>query len=280
MITITFRSLHNDLKRTLSFLVVPNISDSVPNDLIPRERLKIPSYIRLADPEFHKPAPVDMFIGSGTTLSLFCIGTINLSQGNNDLIFQKTMLGWVLGEGLNFPKTSARGVANNCMLTDLESSIERFWLIEEIPEKVQFSAAEHECEEHFKKYVTRNEDGRYVVALPFKKSPELLGQSRSIATKRLQYLMSKFSRNANCKEQYNAAIQTYIDLGYMSTAESSDDSGYYLPHHAVIKSSNSTTKVRVVFDASAKTTSGYSLNDLLMTGPTIQDSLYSLVLRF
>ncbi|XP_058802052.1 uncharacterized protein LOC131670457 [Phymastichus coffea] len=227
MITITFRSLHNDFKRTLSFLVVPNISDSVPNDSIPRERLKIPSYIRLADPEFHKPTHVDMLIASGTTLSLFCIGTINLSQGNNVLILQKTMLGWVLGGGLNFPKNSARGVANNCMLTDLDSSIERFWLIEEIPEKVQFSAEERECEEHFKKYVTRNEDGRYVVALPFKKSPELLGQSRSIATKRLQYLMSKFSRNANYKEQYNAAIQTYIDLGYMSTAESSDDSGYY-----------------------------------------------------
>ncbi|XP_075225766.1 uncharacterized protein LOC142326921 [Lycorma delicatula] len=53
---------------------------------------------------------------------------------------------------------------------------------------------------------------------------------------------------------------------------------YYLPHHPVFKES-STTKVRVVFDASFKS-SGLSLNDTLHTGPTIQQDLCSIVLRF
>ena len=55
---------------------------------------------------------------------------------------------------------------------------------------------------------------------------------------------------------------------------------YVMPHHAVLKPDKSTTKLRVVFDASAATTSGKSLNDLLLVGPTIQQSLLSLVLRF
>lgn len=54
---------------------------------------------------------------------------------------------------------------------------------------------------------------------------------------------------------------------------------FYCPHHAVIKESL-TTKLRVVFDGSAKSTSGHSLNDLLMTGPSIQQDLFSIICRF
>nr|XP_029714229.1 uncharacterized protein LOC115258287 [Aedes albopictus] len=61
---------------------------------------------------------------------------------------------------------------------------------------------------------------------------------------------------------------------------SDDDGGYYIPHHAVHKTSSSTTKTRVVFDVSAKTTSGLSLNDTLSVGPTVQNDLFSIILKF
>ena len=60
----------------------------------------------------------------------------------------------------------------------------------------------------------------------------------------------------------------------------SGEPGFYLPHDAVIKSDSLTTKTRVVFDGSAKTSSDISLNDSLMVGPTIQDDLFSLLTRF
>ncbi|XP_071580876.1 uncharacterized protein [Temnothorax nylanderi] len=66
----------------------------------------------------------------------------------------------------------------------------------------------------------------------------------------------------------------------MSIVESPEEDGFYMPHHAVIKESSHTTKVRVVFDASAKTSNGVSLNDILMTGPTIQNKLFSHLIRF
>ncbi|XP_053964222.1 uncharacterized protein LOC128867152 [Anastrepha ludens] len=55
---------------------------------------------------------------------------------------------------------------------------------------------------------------------------------------------------------------------------------YFLPHHCVLKEESTTTKLRVVFDGSAVSSSGYSLNDLLMTGPTIQPKLFNTLLRF
>src|SRR5215475_4177927 len=55
---------------------------------------------------------------------------------------------------------------------------------------------------------------------------------------------------------------------------------YYLPHHPVFKETSITTKTRVVCDSGAQTSTGLSLNDILQVGPTIQEDLYSLVLRF
>jgi hypothetical protein len=55
---------------------------------------------------------------------------------------------------------------------------------------------------------------------------------------------------------------------------------YYLPHHPVFKETSSTTRTRVVFDGGAKTSNGLSLNDTLQVGATVQQDLYSIILRF
>lgn len=55
---------------------------------------------------------------------------------------------------------------------------------------------------------------------------------------------------------------------------------HYLPHHAVLKEESPMTKLRVVFDWSCSTFSGISLNDVLRFGPTIQQDLLYILLRF
>ena len=55
---------------------------------------------------------------------------------------------------------------------------------------------------------------------------------------------------------------------------------FYLPMHAVYKSSSTTTKLQTVFDASAKSSSGVSLNDTLLVGPTVHRPLIDVLLRF
>jgi hypothetical protein len=72
----------------------------------------------------------------------------------------------------------------------------------------------------------------------------------------------------------------YELLGHMSEAKVDNRDGYYLPHHPVFKEDSTTTKLRVVFDGSAKTSSGLSLNDVQMVGPPLQNDLFNILLRF
>lgn len=65
----------------------------------------------------------------------------------------------------------------------------------------------------------------------------------------------------------------------LPTTSKNSKPGYYLPHHAVIKSDCLTTKTRVVFDGSAKASTGVSLNEILLNGPVIQEDLFSIVTR-
>lgn len=56
--------------------------------------------------------------------------------------------------------------------------------------------------------------------------------------------------------------------------------GYFMPHHAVIKKDSLTCKCRVVFDSSCKTSTGLSLNDVQLVGPTLQQDVFSILVRF
>ena len=77
-------------------------------------------------------------------------------------------------------------------------------------------------------------------------------------------------------------MKEYEELGHMNQINedaSSAQERYYIPHHAVFKTSSSTTRTNVVFDGSCRSSNGLSLNDTLLVGPTEQQDLYSIVLR-
>ncbi|XP_037930620.1 uncharacterized protein LOC119665472 [Teleopsis dalmanni] len=77
-------------------------------------------------------------------------------------------------------------------------------------------------------------------------------------------------------------MEEYQNLGHMIEVKDPniDEPHYYIPHHCVLKPTSTSTKLRVVFDASCRTSSQKSLNDILMIGPTLQTELFILLLRF
>ncbi|XP_063634821.1 uncharacterized protein LOC134805446 [Cydia splendana] len=141
------------------------------------------------------------------------------------------------------------------------------------------------CEEIYKTTTTRDDTGRYIVHLPLKESVEdtvkSCGETKQQATLRFKQLERKFEKNDHLKKEYAKVIHEYLELGHMKRTKVEDDAAaVYLPHHAVVKETRDTTKVRVVFDASAKGSRGISLNSAMMIGPTLQPGLRSLVIRW
>lgn len=108
-----------------------------------------------------------------------------------------------------------------------------------------------------------------------------LGDSKNIGLKRFQGLEKRLSNSPELKVDYVKFMRKYADLGYMTKVKepANDEKIYSMPHHAVFKPDSTTTKMRVVFNASENTTSGKSLNDVMIVGPTIQDTLFNTVIR-
>lgn len=278
-VTVTIQSTDGNYRKTYNFYTIPQIADRVPGQPIPRQALEIPGNLPLADPEFYKPAPVDMLLGSGPTLALLCVGQYDLSHpGEPDLRLQKTLLNWVLGGTVQIPKRHRSH--QTCLTATVDFDLEKFWSLEEGPKIRRQSPEEQQVVTHFKRTHHRDASGRYVVALPFNKGLAQLGNSKDRAIKRFLALERKWERDAEFEQQYRAAMGEYLTNGYMTQVEDADDRGFYLPHHAVIKQDSAKTKVRVVFDGSAKSSTGVSLNETLMAGPTLQDDIFCLILRF
>ena len=84
---------------------------------------------------------------------------------------------------------------------------------------------------------------------------------------------------------FQEVVQEYLDLGHaepvpLTSISTPPSTHYYLPMHGVVKASSTSTKLRVVFDTSAKTTTNVSLNDTLQDGPTLFHNINHILLKF
>ncbi|GFY70392.1 integrase catalytic domain-containing protein [Trichonephila inaurata madagascariensis] len=94
-------------------------------------------------------------------------------------------------------------------------------------------------------------------------------------------LERRFVREPDTKDKYVEFLQEYEDLDHMQQVKDEEPGlHYYIPHHAVIRPESKTTKLRVVFDASCKSSNRNSLNDILLKGGTVQPDLLDILLKF
>ncbi|XP_025190399.1 uncharacterized protein LOC112590994 [Melanaphis sacchari] len=288
-VVVTIRSRINNYSLTCSCLVVPKITNALPSVNIGGVCI-VPSNIELADTSFKIPKKIDLLLGACHFFEILCKQKIKPTI--NGPIFQETQLGWVVS-GLVTSKCADNKHNNiNChtaTLVDedrsarLEIMVSKFWRTEEFEAAVPYTKEEKKCVDHFESTVNRKENGRFIVHLPLKNDANIkIGPSYEIAKRRFLALERRLQHDVKLKQDYTTFMREYETLGHMELVKNEEKFGEtcYLPHHAVKNENSKTTKLRVVFDASCKTESGYSLNDTLLKGPVIQDELLYIISRF
>lgn len=244
--------------------------------------------LTLADPQFNVSNKINILLGADVYSKIMKEGLKRSPSGT--LIAQSTTLGWIIS-GVVQPEEEAGNSSTTISVMhaqiNIDDYLKRFWEIEEQPTEVKTILTEEEqkCEDLFTETTVRSDDGRYVVKLPFRDAVPTCknGGSRNIAIARLKSLEKRFARNQDLKEKYTEVIDEYLQLDHMREVKAEDtkkEEAIYLPHHAVIREDRSTTKVRVVFNASEKNKNGVSLNNMLMVGPRLQADLRHTVMRW
>lgn len=232
----------------------------------------------LADPGYWKPGPIDFLLGNDVFMSILQ-GNVQKIHDNFGIL--NTIFGSVLMGNTDFPLAASQGYCLSIVDSPLSDELmSRFWEMEQV-ERASIQSSVDECEEHFSRTHYRDSTGRYVVSLPFKPGFEeiagSLSDSKHMALKRFRLLEGKFAKNPIIKEKYSQFMHEYEELSHMS--KSSVDPVYTIPHHAVFRPDDPDKKVRVVFDASMKTSVG-SLNDWLLPGPKLQKDVADIIMGF
>lgn len=275
---LTVQSCTSSYYKTVNLFVIPQITSNIPSSKVDVLTLDIPNNITLADPTFYNPSTVDMLLGADVFWDVIC-PTNQIKLGNNKPVLQNSRFGWLVVGPIMCPVTVPNREICCNFSQAIRNQLKQFWELEELPDKPKLTMEEQACEEHFKQHTRRMDDGRFCVKLPFRDNPQLLGNSHPRARHCLDSLQKRFKRQPDIKEQYVSFINEYAHLGHLTEIEPPEIVNL-LPHHPVLREQSETTKCRVVFNASSKTDSGVSLNDLLMVGPTVQDDIFSILMRF
>ncbi|XP_072400318.1 uncharacterized protein [Diabrotica undecimpunctata] len=260
--------------------VTPMISSSIPSEKVNVTNIKIPDNIKLSDPLFYSPNEIDMLIGVTLFWDLILDGKITI--GKNKPIFQNTKLGWIVSGAINNSGNYSICNFSKDIVIPEDHQLKKFWELNELDNSIEMSTDELHCEELFHNDTSRHENGQFIVKFPLRSSPTLLGDSKEKAIQRFLSLEKRFKSNTIFYNLYKQFIQDYIQLGHMTkiSVDNLTSSHYYLPHHAVLKETSITSKIRVVFDGSCTTSSGWSLNDLQYMGPKVLNNIFDITLRF
>ncbi|XP_055633758.1 uncharacterized protein LOC129774085 [Toxorhynchites rutilus septentrionalis] len=309
-IKITLTADQGKFNLDMELIVIPHALCEQLSETIDSSQLATPKGIRLADPNFHVKGPVDILLGARVFYQVLVSRQIRTAHGPT---YIESKLGWLAAGSLhlngtygapvsvstlslctdvskgNAPLATLKNVrkevkGTKCSNEELNRLFYKFYKGDEIASEQETNTilTDNEVEQHFKTTHFINADGKYVVRIPLKEEINVLGSSREQADRRLLSLERRFAQNPQLKVEYELFMKEYLDLGHMDLVKEKDEHKviYYIPHSCVAKPDSTTTKLRVVYDASAKTTTGKSLNDIQAIGPVIQKDQLDLLLEF
>uniref|UniRef100_A0AC35FRU3 Reverse transcriptase domain-containing protein n=1 Tax=Panagrolaimus sp. PS1159 TaxID=55785 RepID=A0AC35FRU3_9BILA len=167
-------------------------------------------------------------------------------------------------------------------INETENELQKFWSLENMGIKdPETNDEETTILEKFKESI-KFKDNRYYVSWPEKQNHPELPTNAGLALGRLNSTFKKLSNDPKLLKDCDNIINEQKERGTIEIAPEKPDGKliHYLSSHAVVNPQKTTTKVRMVFDASAKISKDSpSLNDFLIRGPLNMPDLGGILLR-
>lgn len=271
-VTITAFESHN------TFSTHPTIPQDV--SLLANFR-KLP----LADPKDNSNLPIELLIGGDHYWKLIK-DTLPI-RISPSLVLLPSIFGWILSgnrSGVTVNQVNVNKIELQQELPILDSHVRNFWDLEAMgikdSESRSLSTKDATILRDFHKSF-RIENGRRTVSLP-RTDHTPTTDNRINAKKRFESLARRLQNNDNYRKLYNDKMLEYICQQQVEEVapESQAECIYYLPHHAVRKEKQGSTKWRIVFDASSHENGSPSLNDSLESGPNLLPEVLTVLLQF
>ena len=276
VVQISLRSNYCPATVHIQAHILRALTSNLPSVESPQQEWPHINGLQLADPDFLTSRPIDIVIGADTYGQII---KPNIRKGEPSMpIAQLSIFGWLVLGPINVDSNQLSSLHHSATVQHKDNALQdlltKFWIQEELPMDTPtlLTTEEQECEDHFRATHTRDSTGRYIVRIPLKSSPNLLGNSYQTAHACLKRTLNKLNKNSEYCNLYQGFMKEYVELQHMVRAPSISPNTYsvfYLPHHGVIKLDSETTRLRVVFNGSSPTTSGRSINDLMHTGANL-----------
>ena len=204
----------------------------------------------------------------------------------NGVMAMESIFGWLLSGPISpdlncSQRSSCLTISATTVDNDtLNQALQRFWEIDSFGKDPVND--DDDVMKRFEDTIRFDKDeGRYVVQFQWKRLDIQLPDNYRLCKRRLQGLVCKL-RKIGKLDEYDATLKDQYEKKFIEIVEKPEEREgpvHYLPHFAVLKEDSSTTKLRIVYDASAKASKGMqSLNDLLYTGPSLLPELISILI--
>ncbi|GFY46040.1 uncharacterized protein TNIN_17911, partial [Trichonephila inaurata madagascariensis] len=282
--------LENRDQPSLNIEIEALVTDKISATNLPAPETNIPKVykqlksLQLADSYEYKENKIVILIGSDF---YFDVVTGRIKRLNNKLVASETIFGWCIqGQGdFQNQLLSMEIIVKEKSISD---QMREFWELENLGINVDSENKDSMVEEIMRKFEEgiSYKDKRYKVKLPWK--PEMknaLHNNKEVASRRFQTLKKSFINDPVYFSEYSKVLEDYRKENIIESVTEeneilSEDNCFYLPHQAVIREDKTTTRLRVVFDASSHSKGQLSLNDCLHTGFNLLPDLFLLLIRF
>ena len=261
--------------------------------------------LRLADSPIKQGERIDLLIGMNYYHQIV---TGEIVKGKSGPVAVTSKLGWLLSGPYNSNSNSSSNVMSNLVLDsypqrltvsdielqggsttkdlELHTAVKDFWKheamdVEEIVESVASEAVQKSNE-----FDIQLKDKRYELSLPWRSdfSNECLSDNYQMCLKRLGSLHNRLKQDPELLNEYNSILKEQLMYGIIECVledQLISEKTHYMCHHAVVRKDHDTTKVRTVFDGSAKSQPDkLSLNEALELGENYMPSIFDTLLLF